>query len=1095
MLKSVSQKLFYILLLKGFLFACVVLSGCENFLDGTDLRIKLDNQIAYTNASECKVVVSQDTTAGMFLSSGERTVKTGYDFDIQFNLNAEDYVLQKGKEFTAVSAYDEAVSRADCIEFTIDKKESNSAGGIYVVTARVIKPSNDILIKANAVKLPKIISFSPSHNSTGVEQDSTIKIIFSKAVQNSEYFKNFNNISIESGSLNLIDSSDCYFNEPFFNDDNTVLSIPTIKGKSILPEESGIELKDITVILDLSKLTDNDGFVFESSEPFTYRINKHKDNVPPVINEIHLYSTNDADDYFYRELTDKAFDNWTESDFYTNHISKVNILIKGRDNSGSIKGVYVKEVFERNEKNELINEVIKKDLYGEDCFSDESGNFTINFDYDFLSEYKGIILLEISLADNAGNESPASSYEVLLEKELVLSAECRMPYVSRNANAEYVIQTNQITLPVFNEQTKRYEFSNVFSIFKFSSYKIWNTYYGRRLVTIIAENNNDKVIVQDTLEWQTNSYLDFKDKVNSTLKNFDPEYPVIITISVKDESELELTGTVYIPEMLEIGEVTSSKVYFITSRYLTDSSFSNLFLYRYKESADEAEWGDLTAGKYEDGKLVSFEQAGIYEVYGLRYKSDSNIYYVCESVLGKPFYYYKDVDSSSASVNFPDFQLPDIDNLEYEKNTGMAKGSVKMDFSNIENDYEYYLKFHYNRTYYPYKGEESYYFSSGDFEIKNGFEYEVSVIVKDKNGKLLCESEKKSFFPNKTDNFSPTIQNNSVTGISTDLSYYLTSNSANNDDLGIWDLINTQSRGIYSDTSSIKKMDYWWIPYKNLSLDDVKKYSKKTIAVNKIIPFDGTDYGKFYLYIYAEDSYGNYRLSQTVNSRGNFIVNEIPDFYVDVDEEEFKLFVNCPQYTAEVRPAENFPAVNINNTSAFAGYQYLENNKWKNCSELHNEMILEETQWNYEFTSGSENFENNYIRVICLYRVSNSSGTDFIFTKPLFIYPDYYRYKGTENEIECQSKNYVQGAAGLQIFTDNPCFVHTMYCSKKLTETASPADALEWEARAIETGIMQKQSNFTYSSDNLSEIPAGYYYTTIIHYADGSTLMTDVKKK
>ena len=53
----------------------------------------------------------------------------------------------------------------------------------------------------------------------------------------------------------------------------------------------------------------------------------------------------------------------------------------------------------------------------------------------------------------------------------------------------------------------------------------------------------------------------------------------------------------------------------------------------------------------------------------------------------------------------------------------------------------------------------------------------------------------------------------------------------------------------------------------------------------------------------------------------------------------------------------------------------------------------------------------------------------------------------------------------------------------------------DWLYGGIETGTGQKSKSFTYGNEYLAEIPEGKYYTTIIHFADGTTVMTGVNKK
>ena len=78
-----------------------------------------------------------------------------------------------------------------------------------------------------------------------------------------------------------------------------------------------------------------------------------------------------------------------------------------------------------------------------------------------------------------------------------------------------------------------------------------------------------------------------------------------------------------------------------------------------------------------------------------------------------------------------------------------------------------------------------------------------------------------------------------------------------------------------------------------------------------------------------------------------------------------------------------------------------------------------------------------------------------------------------------------------------------MFFTKNLSEgkETTKEKATMWELRAQETGVLDffspngTTTSFTYSDDNLSEIPSGTYYTTIVHFADGTVLMSEVKQK
>ena len=121
--------------------------------------------------------------------------------------------------------------------------------------------------------------------------------------------------------------------------------------------------------------------------------------------------------------------------------------------------------------------------------------------------------------------------------------------------------------------------------------------------------------------------------------------------------------------------------------------------------------------------------------------------------------------------------------------------------------------------------------------------------------------------------------------------------------------------------------------------------------------------------------------------------------------------------------------------------------------------------------------------------------------KPVYVYTDYLRYKGTANEIVCNSKGVLQLINGYQIYVDQPCFIHVCSCPILLTSGTTQDDIDEWEARGYETGLLLNEDNhgttgtFTYDNSHADDVPAGWYYTTIIHFADGTAVMSDVKQK
>ena len=86
--------------------------------------------------------------------------------------------------------------------------------------------------------------------------------------------------------------------------------------------------------------------------------------------------------------------------------------------------------------------------------------------------------------------------------------------------------------------------------------------------------------------------------------------------------------------------------------------------------------------------------------------------------------------------------------------------------------------------------------------------------------------------------------------------------------------------------------------------------------------------------------------------------------------------------------------------------------------------------------------------------------------------------------------DFMVGNRGLNVFSDKPVLVHSFWASSNLGSNVE-----DWLYGGVETGVVQKSGSFTYTNDRLSEIPEGKYYVTIIHFADGTMSMTEVKRK
>ena len=247
------------------LFCIMIFNSCEDFLESGQVKDDILEAIAHNNAPSSTLVLKAPEGTGDFLSSGEKTCKLGYSIDVKFTVKSDAYVYT-GME--AVSKSNTSISMEEYVEFTDISPAVEKNNGTYTVSIKLLKLSDDILIRPKCLLIPKITSISPTFSTTGCDQDSNIEITFNKKMQLTNFDSNFNGISIYSTESELDD----YYLPPSLTQDGTVLVIPANSQKKILPPDSGKKL-DIMVRIDLQNLKDEDGLLLNYNTVHSYRIN------------------------------------------------------------------------------------------------------------------------------------------------------------------------------------------------------------------------------------------------------------------------------------------------------------------------------------------------------------------------------------------------------------------------------------------------------------------------------------------------------------------------------------------------------------------------------------------------------------------------------------------------------------------------------------------------------------------------------------------------------------------------------------------------------------------------------------------------------
>ena len=381
-----------------FLAISLVLVSCDNFMNGSGIQDQLDQMIDRANAESFTLVVSNDTTMGSFLSSGDKTCQVGYTIEVQFNVKKDVYVY---KGLKAVSKSDDTKTMGDYVEFSaIDRDD---ARGIYKTSIKLLSGSNDILIVPECEPVPNIIEMTPEYNYEGEQQDTTISFKFNKPVTSTgeiEYLKTAITITDLDG-----ESLAQYFGNPYFSADSTILYFPTVKTQRLLTDVDA--KKDIVVKFDLSGIKDESGNVGNGFYQNKYRVNGTLDSIKPTLSSIEVYSAQDKT----KQLLTTPFADWPDSsadktNYIKNHVKgSVYVEIEGSDiGSGVARARVIEKLIKYSDGSAASTQAMESAVE----FIEQSDDGKYCIVYDMKNTMDGIVELTFSLEDFAGNLTKTS---------------------------------------------------------------------------------------------------------------------------------------------------------------------------------------------------------------------------------------------------------------------------------------------------------------------------------------------------------------------------------------------------------------------------------------------------------------------------------------------------------------------------------------------------------------------------------------------------------------------------------------------------------------------------------------------------------------
>ncbi len=511
----------------------------------------------------------------------------------------------------------------------------------------------------------------------------------------------------------------------------------------------------------------------------------------------------------------------------------------------------------------------------------------------------------------------------------------------------------------------------------------------------------------------------------------------------------------------------------IVSTFPTSSSTSEIELTKivYGEDSDV----------YSTQVNISDLPDGTYEIYCM--PTAAYVFFIFfvptfSSAAGKPYTIYKGVtppaDPNPTTADLPSSFTVNVD--PPVKNTGKRNVHVSYPSGFTPNP-----KLNYAIKYSNSKNTVSEFSISKDFEIPTQYcSWNFEIHAFNSSGKSVCTSPVSIDLTSsaENDNLPPTANLTLKDSSLTDLTFsYTRQNLPFVDDEGGSGIKSSSSgggiRAVYTvsfeytlahESGLEDKIDWTGDGIKTATYEYDRTTSERTFSVS-LLGLSGT-----YLYMRVFDNNGNY------------LVYRYPYKVLKMVEKPYAkksgstLYVYCDRGNTD--------------KSCNIIMKYCSGNKWEEIPE-HSTMGLSGNTF-YRAVSLTTEQKNTFVFARPWYKTDaiykngelKTEGQIVIYNS-LYFCPAYY----LETDFKCRQKNFIEGSRGIEILSDKPVLVHTFYSTYDYGNSYE-----KWLENALETGVRSEPSSFTYDYDNLYDVPAGNYYTTIIHYADGTVDMTKVKR-
>ena len=1114
----------------------------------TTITLKNTKILNVTGSEEKTVTVTLPST--FFYKDGDIKVslEKEYSFDYKINSTTDKKATVTYKNFPADSgdispsgtkvkySIGETVGLTfnlkDGYKFTgwtVKDSEGNDLSSIKIDDASLLSTKitftdevDDAIVRANAVLVPAVTSVLPAYSNAGVECDTPIVITFNKAVDQ-------NTVKLASdGTIQIVDSGnenehyESKFKSMDWDTDGKTLTIRTDRTiQTLVPSETDLKALKIKVIY--AQIKDPDGNPLEKDPSCVYKINGKMEKDPPEVT-MNLYKQgfdiqkDSAGEYAaiengsYTALSASEFSTFAANDYPKNHVGKKIYFDATATDSGSgYKQLTIQETLIKTVDAAVTNQACKP--------SEPYTAATITKQvYELQSTMDGAVQLDFIFEDWAGNKTTKSWYVI---KDTTIA-----DTVVEKDNQNYILTSKWQTSDKVSD-TQR-------PIYYYLNHELTNDYVYSR-VADSTENYKEIIKFSKTDNYYSgrSEYADYVIKwgysenniTNTADKEFDRVFS--FTRSIKDTCFVKIicydvvgntkTLMVKIPKKTQLTGFDSGTFYGFTyykPTYMNKADNAVLF-YKYKENEDS----ELSEIRYfgqfgtSENSVISMPDFmtedyyfkdetltpdGIYYFYIIPYYEYGSIRYY--GTVSKPYIYYHNVDNLSQNLQIPAFPTTFSYSINDEKPDSSGVRHIKI---SLPESFEPTPGYTYGVSFGS-RGS----LNEFDFTVSSGKKYQTYIGAVDANGNfynsdynVLIDATYDNIPPNWDEKTNGYISNyfsapneiligNKWGGSSSWFPYDSGSGlkqiNRNGSDLNVFNYYYTK----FETTLPDNKLEHFSNEVVlNISREELKNLEKNTLEYDPTasqikLEFNQSVEGYYFLILELEDKKGNYSILSGFVS--NMVVAKLPKLTVSG--------TSTSDYTITI------------DTNSLRGWSY---------KLLFDNCYLSDDEWTIQNRLSNSNSSYNLKIKYDFLRIALNGKRNSLYA---FYNPEYYIKQNAGENPVCNSKAVIPGLGGsYQVFYDAPCFAHTMAfptnmlsdLDAKLEEAKSIDSSVDdetyikaiWETKGREYGLklinsswLTSASTATYTAP-ISEIPSDYSYVTVFHFADGTSVMSEVKSK